>query len=236
MSLATTSLVFLLADVAPEALVGGALAALGLFLLSRLSSAAESLRQAKALAHVLPLAEVADRVGERVCVAGEPKTDEQFLWMSLDHQVYVSGHDGSGGWQSSAVEHVSPNFTLHDEGGQVKVFNRPTEVHGCRKDTIRGRHAVHRKSARRTLDGERGNKRTLRRVLPHSRRLVACGRVRRNKDSGELMIDRDPKLGLLLSTRAPALQATLELLKGAAVLLLAPALLGVGAWLVSNHL
>ena len=170
----------------------------------------QSLLQARALFRLARLPRSAP--DERGCQAfygrvrvsrGVSKGFGELLWCRTDHQVYRR-RGKSSGWKTERSEEETAEFVVEAHEVGVSLAEYPTEVQDLRSKTI-----VHNRTGLFGWGHASGDRRTVYSYLPVVPMATIVGRLAR---SGGL--ERDNKLGLLLSPHEPGRAATQELWKG----------------------
>lgn len=148
----------------------------------------------------------------------------ELLWCRTEEQVYRRRGKNSG-WKTESTKEEVAGFTIDAHGGPVSFEGLPTEVQGAK-----GRTDVHHRSGWFGLGHGSGDRRTVYTYLPVIGYASLVGRL---KVPG--VVERDNKLGLLLSAHEPGKAANIELFKGLAGLVAVTALIFTGLHLYLQH-
>jgi hypothetical protein len=136
------------------------------------------------------------------------------LWCRTQHQVYRRRRKSSG-WRTESTQEELAEFAVEAHAGPVRLADLPTEVQGAQAKTV-----VVQRTGWFGLAAGHGDRRTVYTYLPI---LPYAAVVGRHKDRDA--VERDNKLGLLLTPREPSQAAWIELGKGVAGLLAITAVL-----------
>lgn len=141
------------------------------------------------------------------------------LWCRTEHQVYRR-RGKSSSWRTESSRDETADFRIEAHGGPVSLADAPTEV-----QRTKSRTEVLERTGWFGLGAGHGDRRVVYTFLPVCPYATVVGR-HRDRDA----VERDNKLGLLLSPREPGEAAWFEVLKGLAGLAAVTAVIAVVLW------
>jgi len=166
--------------------------------------------------------------GDRVALHGPPRIDRHLggswsgcLWYVCRHQV-LRRTGKNRRWVTVDEEERAATFALETARGEVRVAGVPTEVQASKRNTEYGEPGC------LGVFYTRGNTRTVSTWLEIPARVTVVGRLERQGEVWRL--EKDGKVGLLLSPLEPARAARREVAKGVMGLLVVTAAIALGLW------